>query len=324
MVCNWFGHILSLARPARGESSIAHRAPPLHPPSLESFVITSWLHWAIGRAPPGSKGQAFKRELLHWHNKRWHFIWHLTTTSPSPSPLTNIQPPSCIPTAPRGALDLCECVQAGWCILVQSFFACFYSSNRIHWIFFFFTEKPLIFWPNFNHNLNIPIEINSNMYLWFQVSYLYLVFSIHSAMPALVSLHPCQVYLEWIDCRCYLGFRQRPEASVCVCLCERARETVSERVNDWHQTRVLHSGGSVGATQPVWQVIISVSCSGMTATSSETKHTTHTNSFPWVTEECLSKPIDWAINWGPTGNPLQSICPLLHGSRNATMAVALN
>lgn len=109
---------------------------------------------------------------------------------------------------------------------------------------------------------------------------------------------------------------------LCVFMWKRERER--ERVNDWHQTRVLHSGGSVGATQPVWQVIISVSCSGMTATSSETKHTTHTNSFPWVTEECLSKPIDWAINWGPTGNPLQSICPLLHGSRNATMAVALN
>lgn len=214
---------------------------------------------------------------------------------------------------------------AGWLVHPCSVIFCLFllfQQNPLD--LFFFTEKPLIFWPNFNHNLNIPIEINSNMYLWFQVSYLYLVFSIHSAMPALVSLHPCQVYLEWIDWRCYLGFRQRPEASVCVCLCERARETVSERVNDWHQTRVLHSGGSVGATQPVWQVIISVSCSGMTATSSETKHTTHTNSFPWVTEECLSKPIDWAINWGPTGNPLQSICPLLHGSRNATMAVALN
>lgn len=52
-------------------------------------------------------------------------------------------------------------------------------------------------------------------------------------------------------------------------------------------------------------------------------HHTH-QLLPWVIEECLSKPINWVINLGPTGNPLQSICPLLHSSRSDTMAVALN
>lgn len=32
------------------------------------------------------KGQAFKRELLHWHNKRWQFSWRLTRNfTPPPS-----------------------------------------------------------------------------------------------------------------------------------------------------------------------------------------------------------------------------------------------
>lgn len=324
MVCNWFGHILSLARPARGESSIAHRAPPSIPLRLSHLLSPHGCTGQLAELLQGRRVKPLKGNYFIDTIRDDILFDILPPLHPPPHPsLTSSRHPASqlLPGEHWICVNVCRLAGAS---LFSHFLLVFTLPTESIGSFFFFTEKPLIFWPNFNHNLNIPIEINSNMYLWFQVSCLYLVFSIHSAMPALVSLHPCQVYLEWIDCRCYLGFRQRPEASVCVCLCERARETVSERVNDWHQTRVLHSGGSVGATQPVWQVIISVSCSGMTATSSETKHTTHTNSFPWVTEECLSKPIDWAINWGPTGNPLQSICPLLHGSRNATMAVALN
>lgn len=49
-------------------------------------------------------------------------------------------------------------------------------------------------------------------------------------------LHPCQVCLERIDCRCYLGFKSSPAASVCVyiwvfvSMCERQSE--SKRVID--------------------------------------------------------------------------------------------
>lgn len=137
MVCNWFGHILSLARPARGESSIAHRAPRSTPLRLSHLLSP---HGCTGQLAELLQGRRVKPLKGNYFidTIRDDILFDILLTSPSPSPLTNIQPPSCIPTAPRGALDLCECVQAGWCILVQSFFACFYSSNRIHWIFFFY------------------------------------------------------------------------------------------------------------------------------------------------------------------------------------------
>lgn len=46
---NWCGHIL-----LPGEAGPARCTPPTppHSPTPESFVITSWLHCAIGQAPP--------------------------------------------------------------------------------------------------------------------------------------------------------------------------------------------------------------------------------------------------------------------------------
>lgn len=57
-------------------------------------------------------------------------------------------------------------------------------------------------------------------------------------------------------------------------LCVTEREWLTSDI------RVTHPGGSAKAAQPVWQVIISVSHSSMTATSSETKHTAHVDSLP--------------------------------------------
>lgn len=105
-VCNWFGHILYLVKWCKwSRVSVALHSPPqlchLLSPHGSSNALCNWL------SSFRVKGQAFKRELLHWHNKRWQFIWRLTTTS---LPLHPALP--CILTAPWGALNLFVC----WCV----------------------------------------------------------------------------------------------------------------------------------------------------------------------------------------------------------------
>lgn len=115
--------------------------------------------------------------------------------------------------------------------------------------------------------------------------------------------------------------------SVCVCVCARALVLAWQRESEWltWDTCVTPAGGGWGG----WWGSHSQSgrslseCHAAAWRLLPLRQNTHLHLLG-VVEERSSEPINRPINWGPTGNPLQSIQPLLRGWRNDTMAVALN